>query len=272
MASYGNLSEMSAQSANDADERSAADITNAKEAVLESDHLAFVAAVVSGDIAASPVAVATGDVDDEVREAALSVARAALSGDAANGKASQILASLAKMVEDKVVATEASTAMRSEDHRRGALVALYGHCAATSLPSGDADRSAALELILKSLKSLGDHGCFVAAPAVAPLAADLGAAATARIEKLMADATTSAAENERRAGAAGVAGLCNGMGGSSISQVRSRPSHRSGARGEEGRRRQGRRMRAVHPHVPHRRQGVRTLRRPPRVTGVRPAR
>ena len=216
MASYGNLSEMSAQSANDADERSAADITNAKEAVLESDHLAFVAAVVSGDIAASPVAVATGDVDDEVREAALSVARAALSGDAANGKASQILASLAKMVEDKVVATEASTAMRSEDHRRGALVALYGHCAATSLPSGDADRSAALELILKSLKSLGDHGCFVAAPAVAPLAADLGAAATARIEKLMADATTSAAENERRAGAAGVAGLCNGMGGSSI--------------------------------------------------------
>ena len=218
MASYGNLSEMSAQSANDADERSAADITNAKEAVLESDHLAFVAAVVSGDIAASPVAVATGDVDDEVREAALSVARAALSGDAANGKASQILASLAKMVEDKVVATEASTAMRSEDHRRGALVALYGHCAATSLPSGDADRSAALELILKSLKSLGDHGCFVAAPAVAPLAADLGAAATARIEKLMADATTSAAENERRAGAAGVAGLCNGMGGSSINK------------------------------------------------------
>ena len=218
MASFGNLSEMSAQSANDADERSAADITSAKEAVLESDHLAFVAAVVSGDIAASPVAVATGDVDDEVREAALSVARAALSGDAANGKASQILASLAKTVEDKVVATEASTAMRSEDHRRGALVALYGHCAATSLPSGDADRSAALELILKSLKSLGDHGCFVAAPAVAPLAADLGAAATARIEKLMTDATISAAENERRAGAAGVAGLCNGMGGSSISK------------------------------------------------------
>ena len=59
VASFGNLSEMSAQSANDADERSAADITSAKETVLESDHLAFVAAVVSGDIAASPVATTT---------------------------------------------------------------------------------------------------------------------------------------------------------------------------------------------------------------------
>ena len=79
MASFGNLSEMSAQSANDADERSAADITKAKEAVLESDHASFVAAVVSGDIASSPVAVATGDVAEEVRVAALSVARAARS-------------------------------------------------------------------------------------------------------------------------------------------------------------------------------------------------
>ena len=218
MASFGNLSEMSAQSANDADERSAADITKAKEAVLESDHASFVAAVVSGDIASSPVAVATGDVAEEVRVAALSVARAALSGDAAEGKSAEILSALAKMVEDKVVAAEAATQARSEDHRRGALVALYGHCASTSLPAGDAGREPALKLILKSLGTLGDRGCFVAAPALAPLAADLGVASNALVKQLMTDATTSASESERRAGAAGVAGLFSGFGGSSIAK------------------------------------------------------
>ena len=218
MASFGNLSEMSAQSANDADERSAADITKAKEAVLESDHASFVAAVVSGDIASSPVAVATGDVAEEVRVAALSAARAALSGDAAEGKSAEILSALAKMVEDNVVAAEAATQDRSEDHRRGALVALYGHCASTSLPAGDAGREPALKLILKSLGKLGDRGCFVAAPALAPLAADLGFASNALVKQLMTDATTSASESERRAGAAGVAGLFSGFGGSSIAK------------------------------------------------------
>ena len=51
--------------------------------------------------------------------------------------------------------------------QKTSLVALYGHCASTSLPAGDAGREPALKLILKSLGKLGDRGCFVAAPALA---------------------------------------------------------------------------------------------------------
>ena len=99
VASMGNLSEVSAQSADTVDERSADQIVAAKEAVLELPHAPFVAAVLDGSIATTgAVAAGLGDVAEEVRDAALSLARAAVSGDAAAGKSSEILSALAAAV------------------------------------------------------------------------------------------------------------------------------------------------------------------------------
>ena len=98
-ASFGNLSEASAQSAEDADDRAPDEIARAKERVLELDHAPFVAAVLDGTASTTAVFAALGDACDEVREAALSVARAAVSGDAAEGRADALASSLAAAVD-----------------------------------------------------------------------------------------------------------------------------------------------------------------------------
>ena len=63
---------------------------------------------------------------------------------------------------------------------------------------------------------VGDHGACVAAPSLAKLAVDLGAAEAATVDKLKAQALKGATAIERRAGAAGVAGIVNGMGGRAL--------------------------------------------------------
>ena len=213
----GNLSEVSAQSADTVDERSADQIVAAKEAVLELPHAPFVAAVLDGSIATTAVAAGLGDVAEEVRDAALSLARAAVSGDAAAGKSSEILSALAAAV-DAAVADAAAPANRAEDHVRGAIVALYGHCANETFPAGDAGREPALKRILASLRVLDDHGAFLASRSLASLAGDLGLAASALVSQLKSEALTGTTPEARRAAAAGAAGIVKGLGGDCISK------------------------------------------------------
>ena len=199
------MSEMSAQSVDTVDERSTDQVTAAKDAILEADHEKFVAAVLSGSAATSAVAVGLGDVAEDVRDAAISVARAALTGPAATGNETAILDALAAAVDADAEKGE-QPVNRQEDHVRGAVVALYGHVANVGLPEGDAGREAALKRIVRALKVVGDHGAFVAAPTLAPFAKDLGVAAGALVGQLKTDALGGATATERRAGAAAVAG------------------------------------------------------------------
>lgn len=209
------MSEMSAQSADTVDERSADQVTAAKDAILEADHAKFVAAVLEGTAATSVVAAALGDVADDVREAAISVARAALSGPAAAGKEAAILAALAQTIDADVAQGE-QPLNRQEDHVRGALVALYGHCADATLPAGDAARQPAMRRVVAALAVVGDHGAFVAAPTLAPFAADAGLDAGALVGQLKKEALTGSTAAARRAGAAAAAGIINGLGGAAI--------------------------------------------------------
>ena len=254
----GNLSEVSAQSADTVDERSADQIVAAKEAVLELPHAPFVAAVLDGSIATTAVAAGLGDVAEEVRDAALSLARAAVSGDAAAGKSSEILSALAAAV-DAAVADAAAPANRAEDHVRGAIVALYGHCANETFPAGDAGREPALKRILASLRVLDDHGAFLASRSLASLAGDLGFAASALVSQLKSEALTGTTPEARRAAAAGAAGIVKGLGGDCISKygvVGDIASALASKKDPAARRR----SRAVHAHVRHRGSSVRTVR------------
>ena len=100
-ASSGALSDFSGVSADSVDDRSADEVTAAKEAVLEAEHAPFVRAILEKSLSTSVVVAAMGDAAEEVRDAALSVARAAVSGDAANGKAADLLAALASASADE---------------------------------------------------------------------------------------------------------------------------------------------------------------------------
>jgi hypothetical protein len=109
-------------SADSTDDRSAEEVTAAKEAVLEAEHAPFVQAILDGSLPTSVVVAAMGDAAEEVRDAALSVARAAVSGDAASGKSSDLLAALASAVDGEA---GVASATRGKDLARGAVVALY---------------------------------------------------------------------------------------------------------------------------------------------------
>lgn len=73
------MSEISCASIETADERSAEEVAEAKEALLASDRGEFVDAVRSGKLISSKCAIGLGDVSEDIRDAALSVGRAALS-------------------------------------------------------------------------------------------------------------------------------------------------------------------------------------------------
>ena len=213
-ASSGALSDFSGVSADSVDDRSADEVTAAKEAVLEAEHAPFVRAILEKSLSTSVVVAAMGDAAEEVRDAALSVARAAVSGDAANGKAADLLAALASAVDGEAGGAPAT---RGADLARGAVVALYGHLAATSLPAGDAAREGALRRVLSALGSLGDDGCFVASRSAALLVDALPEAELlATVESCVARALAAGGDvSARRAAAASVAGLLKGLGGDS---------------------------------------------------------
>ena len=206
-------------SADSTDDRSAEEVTAAKEAVLEAEHAPFVQAILDGSLPTSVVVAAMGDAAEEVRDAALSVARAAVSGDAASGKSADLLAALASAVDGEA---GVASATRGKDLARGAVVALYGHLAATSLPADElAAREEALRRVLNALGSLGDDGCFVASRAAALL---VDAVPEAQILSMVNEFKTKAlaAEgdaNARRAAAASVAGLLKGLGGDSANST-----------------------------------------------------
>ena len=204
------MSEASAQSAEDADDRTPDEIARAKERVLELDHAPFVAAVLDGTASTTAVFAALGDACDEVREAALSVARAAVSGDAAVGRADALASSLAAAVD--ALASSPPHAQRRDDLARGGLVALYLHCASALIPEGDAAREPALKRALAALGSLGDEGCFVAARHLAPLVRGAEAETRLVLAKLRRDAVDGDLRPDlRRAAAAGAAGLMKGL-------------------------------------------------------------
>ena len=206
-------------SADSTDDRSAEEVTAAKEAVLEAEHAPFVQAILDGSLPTSVVVAAMGDAAEEVRDAALSVARAAVSGDAASGKSADLLAALASAVDGEA---GVASATRGKDLARGAVVALYGHLAATSLPADElAAREEALRRVLNALGSLGDDGCFVASRAAALL---VDAVPEPQILSMVNEFNTKAlaAEgdaNARRAAAASVAGLLKGLGGDSVNST-----------------------------------------------------
>ena len=218
-ASFGALSDFSGVSADSTDDRSAEEVTAAKEAVLEAEHAPFVQAILDGSLPTSVVVAAMGDAAEEVRDAALSVARAAVSGDAASGKSADLLAALASAVDGEA---GVASATRGKDLARGAVVALYGHLAATSLPADElAAREEALRRVLNALGSLGDDGCFVASRAAALL---VDAVPEPQILSMVNEFNTKAlaAEgdaNARRAAAASVAGLLKGLGGDSVNST-----------------------------------------------------
>ena len=203
-------------SADAADERSAEEVTAAKEAVLEVEHGPFVTAILDGTLPTSVVVAAMGDASEEVRDAALSVARAAVSGEAAAGKSDQLLTALASTVDG---AGDAA-ATRGADLARGAVVALYAHLAATTLPAGtDAKREEALRRVLSSLKNLNDDGCFVASRSAALLSDALGNDLIVNIEQLKNNSLTTDDVSTRRACASGCAGLLKGAGGDSVNTL-----------------------------------------------------
>ena len=203
-------------SADDVDERSAEEVTAAKEAVLEAEHLPFVQAILDGTLPTSHVVSFMGDASEEVREAALSVARAAVSGDAAAGKSAELLTALAKTVDG---AGDAPST-RSADLARGAVVALYAHLASTTLPpTPPTARVEALTRVLNALKCLGDDGCFVASRAASTLADALGDDLTLKIEELKKTALSTTDVTTRRQAAAGCAGLLKGAGGDAVNSL-----------------------------------------------------
>ena len=205
-------------SADSVDDRSADEVTAAKEAVLEAEHAPFVQAILDGSLPTSVVVAAMGDAAEEVRDAALSVARAAVSGDAASGKSADLLAALAAAVDGEAGGAPAT---RGADLARGAVVALYGHLAATSLPAGDAAREAALRRVLNALGSLGDDGSFVASRSAALLADAVSEEqALVMVESFKAKALAAGGDAAaRRAAAASVAGLLKGLGGDSANKT-----------------------------------------------------
>ena len=193
-------------------------MTAAKEAVLEAEHAPFVRAILDKSLPTSVVVAAMGDAAEEVRDAALSVARAAVSGDAASGKSADLLAALAAAVDGEAGGAPAT---RGADLARGAVVALYGHLAATSLPAGDAAREAALRRVLNALGSLGDDGSFVASRSAALLADAVSEEqALVMVESFKAKALAAGGDAAaRRAAAASVAGLLKGLGGDSANKT-----------------------------------------------------
>ena len=201
-------------SADSVDDRSADEVTAAKEAVLEAEHAPFVQAILDGSLPTSVVVASMGDAAEEVRDAALSVARAAVSGDAASGKSADLLAALASAVDSEAGGAPGT---RGSDLARGAVVALYGHLAATSLPAGDAAREEALRRVLSALGSLGEDGCFVASRSAALLVDAMSEAELlSMVESCKARALAAAGDvSARRAAAASVAGLLKGLGGDS---------------------------------------------------------
>ena len=205
-------------SADSVDDRSADEVTAAKEAVLEAEHAPFVQAILDKSLPTSVVVAAMGDAAEEVRDAALSVARAAVSGDAASGKSADLLAALAAAVDGEAGGAPAT---RGADLARGAVVALYGHLAATSLPAGDAAREAALHRVLNALGSLGDDGSFVASRSAALLADAVSEEqALVMVESFKAKALAAGGDAAaRRAAAASVAGLLKGLGGDSANKT-----------------------------------------------------
>ena len=213
-ASFGALSDFSGVSADSVDDRSADEVTAAKEAVLEAEHAPFVQAILDGSLPTSVVVASMGDAAEEVRDAALSVARAAVSGDAASGKSADLLAALASAVDSEAGGAPGT---RGSDLARGAVVALYGHLAATSLPAGDAAREEALRRVLSALGSLGEDGCFVASRSAALLVDAMSEAELlSMVESCKARALAAAGDvSARRAAAASVAGLLKGLGGDS---------------------------------------------------------
>jgi hypothetical protein len=74
-----------------------------KELLQAASHADFVAAVLAGGVSSSQIALSgLGDPSEEIRETALSAARAACSGAAAAGKEAEILTALAANVDGAI--------------------------------------------------------------------------------------------------------------------------------------------------------------------------
>ena len=193
-------------------------MTAAKEAVLEAEHAPFVQAILDGSLPTSVVVAAMGDAAEEVRDAALSVARAAVSGDAASGKSADLLAALAAAVDGEAGGAPAT---RGADLARGAVVALYGHLAATSLPAGDAAREAALRARPERARIARDDGELRGVAFGGALADAVSEEqALVMVESFKAKALAAGGDAAaRRAAAASVAGLLKGLGGDSANKT-----------------------------------------------------
>ena len=213
----GNLSEVSAQSADTVDERSADQIVAAKEAVLELPHAPFVAAVLDGSIATTAVAAGLGDVAEEVRDAALSLARAAVSGDAAAGKSSEILSA-----PPPPSTPPSPTRRRPLTAPRTTCAAPSSRCTATAptrlSPRATRDANRRSNVSSRRFASSTITARFLASRSLASLAGDLGLAASALVSQLKSEALTGTTPEARRAAAAGAAGIVKGLGGDCISK------------------------------------------------------
>ena len=179
VASMSNMSEMSAASVETQDEQSADEVREAKEATLASDRGEFIEGVEQGKFVGTKIANALGDVAGEVREAALSVGRAALSDltDKARG------AACAEALLGYLTGQGACEPMsHGEDNTHGAAIALYAHAA--QLFYDDAGKVEAIKRIVEALRSVRDAGAFIGARAIGNLAADVREAAIAMLGEL----------------------------------------------------------------------------------------
>ena len=214
VASMSNMSEMSAASVETQDERSADEVREAKEATLASDRGEFIEGVEQGKFVGTKIANALGDVAVEVREAALSVGRAALSDltDKARG------AACAEALLGYLTGQGACEPMsHGEDNTHGAAIALYAHAA--QLFYDDAGKVEAIKRIVEALRSVRDAGAFIGARAIGNLAADVREAAIAMLGELKSKALTGADIAERRQGAAAMAGICKGVGVAALADL-----------------------------------------------------
>ena len=214
--SMSNMSEISCASIETADERSAEEVAEAKEALLASDRGEFVDAVRSGKLISSKCAIGLGDVSEDIRDAALSVGRAALSEVSdKEGVGRACVEALSTYLTGQGACEPTS---HSEDHTHGGILAFYGHAA--QLFEDDEGKVRAMTNMVAALKNVRDAGAFIGARALGNLAMDSKDAAIAMVGDLQTKALTFDDPRERRAAAAGIAGICKGVGITALAHLR----------------------------------------------------
>jgi len=233
-----NMSDVSRASIETVDERSNDDIAATKASILSLDRTAFIACVASSDVRNSSFVQYFSDVNEDVRECALTCGLAALSAtavadvgakcaealrDATNAHSRDVdrnERSALGAVMTSPLSSPASPALESshaEDNVRGGVMALYGHAA--QVFASREQKVRAMKDIANALRDVRDQGAFVGARALGNLAHDCANEAVELVRELQSKALRGEDGGERRAAAAAIAGICKGVGVAALAEL-----------------------------------------------------